>query len=283
MSVERLAEKLAVAKAESRLPKAVIPVHFGGQPCDMAGIRQLAERYGFRIIEDASHALGARYQGDPVGSARLSDIAVLSFHPVKIITTGEGGMALANDAHLAASMRRLRSHGTTRNAAEMTQAPDGPWYYEQLELGFNYRMTDVQAALGTSQMKRLDAFVARRQAIARRYDELLAAMPLSPQAQRPECFSSMHLYVVRLGLDRIGPSRREVFEALRANGIGVNVHYIPVYHQPFYRRMGFSPGYCPEAEKYYAEALSLPMFPALADAEQDEVVGALRAAIEPHR
>jgi len=280
LSVERLAEKLAIAEAEARLPKVVIPVHFGGQPCEMEGVGRLADRYGFKVIEDASHAVGARYQGDPVGGGRFSDITVFSFHPVKIITTGEGGMAMTQDARLAASMRRLRSHGITRNAAEMTRAPDGPWHYEQVELGFNHRMTDVQAALGSSQLKRLDAFVARRHQIARRYDELLSGDPVATQARSPDSLSSLHLYPVRLRLDRIRPSRREVFQALRQSGIGVNVHYIPVYHQPFYRQMGFPPGYCPEAEKYYAQALSLPMFPALTDAQQDEVAGALRAAIE---
>ncbi len=283
LSVDRLAEKLATAQSEGRLPKVVIPVHFGGQPCDMEGIGRLADRYGFSVVEDASHAVGARYQGDPVGNARFSDITVFSFHPVKIITSGEGGMSLTNDPRLAATLRRLRSHGVTRNVADMTQEPDGPWYFEQIELGFNHRMTDLHAALGASQVRRLDAFVARRHEIARRYELKLSGEPVVAQARHSDSFSSMHLYAIRLRLDRIRPSRREVFEALRAGGIGVNVHYIPVYHHPFYRRMGFLRGYCPEAEKYYAEALSLPMFPALTDDQQDEVVRTLRAAIASPR
>ena len=279
LSVERLAEKLAQAEKAGLLPKVVIPVHLCGQPCDMAGIHALAQRYGFKIIEDASHAIGGQYRGQPIGNCNYSDITVFSFHPVKIITTGEGGMALTNDAQLAKRMQLLRSHGITREANEMTQAPDGPWYYQQIELGFNYRMTDLQAALGISQMQRLDEFIARRHALAERYDNKLAAFPIVTPWQHPDSYSGRHLYVIRLKTDLITKSHREVFEALRAADIGVNVHYIPVYRQPYYENLGFKPGHCPEAEHYYSEAISLPMYPALTEAQQDRVIAALQKAM----
>ena len=279
LSVERLAEKLAQAEQAGLLPKVVIPVHLCGQPCDMAGIHALAQRYGFKIIEDASHAIGGQYRGQPIGNCNYSDITVFSFHPVKIITTGEGGMALTNDAQLAKRMQLLRSHGITREANEMTQAPDGPWYYQQIELGFNYRMTDLQAALGISQMQRLDEFIARRHALAERYDNKLAAFPIVTPWQHPDSYSGRHLYVIRLKTDLITKSHREVFEALRAADIGVNVHYIPVYRQPYYENLGFKPGHCPEAEHYYSEAISLPMYPALTEAQQDRVITALQKAM----
>jgi UDP-4-amino-4,6-dideoxy-N-acetyl-beta-L-altrosamine transaminase len=278
LSVERLAEKLAQAEKAGRLPKVVIPVHLCGQPCDMAGIHVLSQRYGFRIIEDASHAIGGKYRGEAIGNCRYSDITVFSFHPVKIITTGEGGMALTNDLQLSRRMQLLRSHGITREANEMTHAPDGPWYYQQIGLGFNYRMTDIQAALGLSQMQRLDEFVAIRHVIAKRYDALLAGMPLATPWQVPDSHSGLHLYVIRLKLDQISKTHREVFETLRAAGIGVNLHYIPVYSQPYYAGLGFKEGLCPEAEHYYAEAISLPMYPSLTEAQQDWVVSALREA-----
>ena len=276
LSADKLADKLAQAEVEGRLPKVVIPVHLAGQPCDMAAIRRLADRYGFKIIEDASHAIGGRYGNDAVGSCRHSDMTVFSFHPVKVITTGEGGMVLTNDPGLAKRLRSLRSHGITRDAEDMTQIPDGPWYYQQIELGFNYRMTDLQAALGLSQMDRLDAFVAARHAIARRYDESLARLPLHTPWQSPGSYSGFHLYVIRLDLDKLHRTHREVFESLRAAGIGVNLHYIPVYLQPHYRAMGFEPGLCAEAEAYYREAISLPIYPALGEARQSEVIAALR-------
>lgn len=278
LSTERLAEKLAQAEKSSRLPKVVIPVHLCGQPCDMAGIHALSQRYGFKIIEDASHAIGGKYQGEPIGNCRYSDITVFSFHPVKIITTGEGGMALTKDAQLARRMQLLRSHGITREAGEMTHAPDGPWYYQQIELGFNYRMTDIQAALGLSQMQRLDEFVAKRHAIAKRYDQLLADLPVITPWQHPDSYSGMHLYVVRLKLNQIGKTQRRVFEALRTAGIGVNLHYIPVYRQPYYVNLGFKDGLCPETEQYYAEAISLPVYPGLTDEQQVQVVSGLREA-----
>lgn len=279
LSVERLAEKLLQAEQAGLLPKVVIPVHLCGQPCDMAGIYALAQRYGFKIIEDASHAIGGQYRSQPIGNCNYSDITVFSFHPVKIITTGEGGMVLTNDAQLAKRMQLLRSHGITREANEMTQAPDGPWFYQQIELGFNYRMTDLQAALGISQMHRLDEFIARRHALAERYDNKLAAFPIVTPWQHPDSYSGRHLYVIRLKTELITKSHREVFEALRAADIGVNVHYIPVYRQPYYENLGFKPGHCPEAEHYYSEAISLPMYPALTEAQQDRVITALQKAM----
>ena len=272
MSVERLAEKLALAEKNGNLPKVVISVHLCGQPCDMAGIHALSQRYDFKIIEDASHAIGGKYRGEPIGNCRYSDITIFSFHPVKIITTGEGGMAMTNDAQLAKRMQLLRSHGITRDVNEMTHAPDGPWYYQQIDLGYNYRMTDLQAALGLSQMSRLDEFVAKRHAIAKRYDRLLADLPVITPWQHPDSNSGLHLYVIRLKLAEIGKTHRQVFEALRAAGIGVNLHYIPVHRQPYYERLGFNAGYCPEAERYYAEAISLPMYPGLTEAQQDKVI-----------
>lgn len=274
-----LAEKLREAKAAGRLAKAVIPVHLAGQPCDMAAIYALSKEYGFRIIEDACHAIGGRYQGAPIGNCRYSDITVFSFHPVKTITTAEGGMALTNDPELARHMARLRSHGITRDSSEMTQAPDGPWYYQQVELGFNYRMTDLQAALGLSQVQRLDKFVAKRHAIAQRYNELLANLPVTTPWQHPDTYTGLHLYVIRLMLNETSKTHREVFESLRSAGIGVNLHYIPVYRQPYYEKLGFKAGQCPEAERYYAEAISLPIFPELTDAQQDQVLAALAEAI----
>ncbi|WP_126444190.1 UDP-4-amino-4,6-dideoxy-N-acetyl-beta-L-altrosamine transaminase [Sulfuricystis multivorans] len=280
MSVVALAEKLDRAAKTGRLPNIVVPVHFAGQPCEMAAIHDLGRQYGFRIIEDASHAIGARYRNEAVGNGRFSDITVFSFHPVKIITTGEGGMALTNDARLAETMVLLRSHGITRDAAQMDHAPDGPWYYQQIALGYNYRMTDIQAALGASQIERLDEFVARRRALARRYDEHLAGLPLALLRQHPDCASAWHLYVVRLQLDQIGKSHREVFAALRDRGIGVNLHYIPVHTQPYYRRLGFKSGDFPQAERYYAEAISLPLYAGLSEDEQDEVIAAVAEAID---
>jgi UDP-4-amino-4,6-dideoxy-N-acetyl-beta-L-altrosamine transaminase len=277
LSVEALSAKLENAERRGVLPKVVIPVHLCGQSCEMAQIHALGQKYGFRIIEDASHAIGGSYRGEPVGSCRYSDIAVFSFHPVKIITSAEGGMAMTNDDLLAKRMRLLRTHGITREAEDMTHAPDGAWYYQQIELGYNYRMTDMQAALGLSQLKRIEEFHARRHAIARRYDSLLGDLPLLTPWQHPDVISGLHLYVVRLKLREIRRTHREFFTALRVADIGVNLHYIPVYRQPYYERMGFKPADFPEAERYYAEALSIPMYSALTDAEQDVVVGAIQA------
>lgn len=275
-----LERKLQVAERQGTLPKVLVAVHLCGQPCDMQAISALAKRYGFKVIEDASHAIGGKYQGEFIGNSRYSDITVFSFHPVKIITTAEGGMALTNSAELAEKMALLRSHGITRDPAQMTHAADGPWYYQQIDLGFNYRMTELQAALGVSQLQRLDRFVARRHELADRYDRLLAALPVTTPWQHPDSYSGLHLYVIRLKLEQIGKNHREVFESLREQGIGVNLHYIPVHTQPYYQRMGFKQGDFPEAERYYAEAISLPMFQTMTDAQQDEVLVALQRALQ---
>ena len=276
---QKLEAKLIQAQKINQLPKVVVPVHLAGQPCDMVAIHALGQKYGFKIIEDASHAIGGHYKGEPIGNGRYSDITVFSFHPVKIITTGEGGMALTNDDELAARLGLLRSHGITRDPALMTQSMDGPWYYQQVALGFNYRMTDIQAALGASQMTRLDGYVKRRHQIAQRYNELLADLPLTLPWQHPDSNSAYHLYVVRLQLDCIQPSHRQVFEHLRAHDIMVNLHYIPVHTQPFYQKMGFKPVDFPEADQYYREAISIPMHANLTDEEQLFVVSSLRRAM----
>lgn len=279
MSVDSLAEKLAQADKLGKLPKIVVPVHLCGQPCDMAGIRALSQRYGFKVIEDASHAIGGRYQDAPIGAGHYSDITIFSFHPVKIVTTAEGGMAVTNDDGLAHRMALLRSHGITRDPAHMTHESDGPWYYQQVDLGFNYRMTELQGALGESQMTRLDAYVARRHAIADRYDAALDGLPVVCPWRCPDSYSGLHLYVVLVQLEKLRVSHRQVFESLREQGIGVNLHYIPVHTQPYYQRMGFKQGDFPQAENYYARAISLPMYPNLQPAEQDQVVAALRKAL----
>ncbi|MGE4534755.1 UDP-4-amino-4,6-dideoxy-N-acetyl-beta-L-altrosamine transaminase [Halomonas sp.] len=276
---EALAAKLERAEAEGRLPKVVEAVHLCGQPCDMQAIHALGQRYGFRIIEDASHAIGGKYHGEYIGSGRYSDITVFSFHPVKIITTAEGGMALTNDDALARRMDLLRSHGVTRDSALMTHEADGPWYYQQIDLGYNYRMTELQGALGLTQLERLDDYVARRNALAARYDADLAELPVTVPWQHPDGVSGRHLYVIRLQRDRITPTHRQVFERLRKQGIGVNLHYIPVHTQPYYRELGFTVGDFPAAEAYYAEAISLPLYPTMTPAQQDEVVSAVERAL----
>jgi UDP-4-amino-4,6-dideoxy-N-acetyl-beta-L-altrosamine transaminase len=278
ISLETLAEKLVDAKKADKLPKVLIPVHLCGQPCDMAGIYDLSRKFGFKIIEDASHAIGGKYKGEPIGNCRYSDITIFSFHPVKIITTAEGGMAMTNNAHLAKRMQLLRSHGITRDTNDMTHAPDGPWYYQQIDLGYNYRMTDMQGALGLSQMARLDEFVTKRHAIGNRYDQLLADLPVKTPWQHKDSYSGLHLYVIRLKLAEIAKTHCQIFEALRVMDIGVNLHYIPVYKQPYYENLGFKAGYCLESEQYYAEAISLPMSPNLTESQQDRVVAALKEA-----
>jgi UDP-4-amino-4,6-dideoxy-N-acetyl-beta-L-altrosamine transaminase len=275
MSVEALAKKLDQAGAEGRLPKVVIPVDFGGLPCDLDEIRALADRYGFSIVEDASHAVGATYKGRSVGSG-AADITVFSFHPVKIITTGEGGVCLTNDEGLAAKLRLLRSHGVTRDPDLMTGESQGAWYYEQIDLGYNYRLTDLQAALGSSQLKRLDVLRAAREAHVERYDRLLADLPLALPAHLPDRESAHHLYVVEVGEGEGDRLRAHVFAALRDQGILVNVHYIPIHLQPFYKARGFREGQFPISERFYRRALTLPLFPSMTEAEQDRVVSALR-------
>ena len=276
MCADALAVKLAAADAP---PKVVIPVHFSGHSCDMAAIAALAEQYGFKVIEDASHAVGGRYRGSPVGDCAYSDVTVFSFHPVKIITSAEGGVALTNDDNLRRKMDRLRSHGVTRNPDDLTNLDEGPWHYEMLELGLNYRMTDMQAALGLSQMQRLDELVARRQVLADRYDVLLADLPLVCPARAVHAYSAWHLYCIQIDERQTNLSRREVFETLQANGIGVNVHYIPVHTQPYYRAKGFKPGDFPMSEAYYRNAITIPLYATMRTAQQDQVVAALKRAL----
>ena len=279
LSVERLAEKLVSAEKIGKLPKVVIPVHLCGQACDMTGIHALSQRYGFKIIEDASHAIGSKYKKEPIGNGRYSDITVFSFHPVKIITSGEGGMAVTNDAQLAKHMRLLRSHGITSDAAYMhTCSTQEIWNYQQIDLGFNYRMSDLHAALGFSQMLRLNEFVTQRNVIAKRYDQLLSTLPVQTPWQSTDSYSSYHLYVIRLKLDKINKTQRQVYDALRAAEILVNLHYIPVYRQPFYKQKGFKVGYCSQAELYYSEAISIPIYPGLTVAQQERVVTVIREA-----
>lgn len=275
ISVAALAEKLDWAQANARLPKVLVVVHLTGQACEMAAIYALAQQYDVRIIEDASHAIGAKYRGEPVGNGRYSDITVFSFHPVKIITTAEGGAAVTNVKLLADKMRLLRSHGVTRDETLMTHPSEGAWYYQQIDLGFNYRMTELQAALGLSQLTRLDEFVAARQALAQRYDALLSALPVTLPYQHFDAYSAYHLYVIRLRLSDIERSHAAVFDMLREKGVGVNLHYIPVHTQPYYRQIGFSEGMFPQAEVYYQEAISLPLFPDLSKSDQDYVVSVL--------
>jgi len=276
LSVAALAEKLDQADRQGTLPKILIPVHLAGQSCEMVEISKLAQRYGFQVIEDASHGIGARYQDQPVGCCQFSDMAVFSFHPVKIITTGEGGIVLTNRSDLYEALIRLRTHGITRNPDLMQGKSHGPWYYQQLELGLNYRMTDIQAALGASQMMRLDTFVARRRVLADRYNHLLKDLPLTLPWQHPDTNSSWHLYVIRLKLDQISQTHRQVFEALRQAGIGVNLHYIPVHTQPYYQKLGFQWGDFPTAEQYYREAISIPLYYGLTDKAQDQVAKILQ-------
>ncbi|MBF8748649.1 UDP-4-amino-4,6-dideoxy-N-acetyl-beta-L-altrosamine transaminase [Pseudomonas monteilii] len=274
-----LSDKLKKAAKEGVLPKILVAVHLAGQSCDMQEIHRLSREYGFKIIEDASHAIGGKYKDQFIGACLYSDITIFSFHPVKIITTAEGGMAVTNDVQLANRMSLLRSHGITRDESLMTHESHGPWYYQQVGLGFNYRMTELQAALGVSQMARLDAFVEQRHVLARRYDEILKGMPLRTPWQHPDSYSALHLYIIRLDLTAINKTHRQVFESLRQEGIAVNLHYIPVYTQPFYTKFGYNFDEFPESQAYYAEAMSLPMFQGLTFEQQDTVVSALRKVL----
>ncbi|MEZ9779189.1 MULTISPECIES: UDP-4-amino-4,6-dideoxy-N-acetyl-beta-L-altrosamine transaminase [Vibrio] len=272
MCPKKLEQKLITAKATGTLPKIVVPVHLCGQPCDMESIAKLAKEYGFKVIEDASHAIGGQYHEQPIGNCKYSDITVFSFHPVKIVTTAEGGAALTNQKELADKMALLRSHGITRDPEMMTEASHGGWYYQQVDLGFNYRMTELQAALGVTQMQRLDEFVAARHVLSKRYNQMLSELPLVLPYQLENTYSGLHLFVIRLKLDEISLTHKQVFDALRENGIGVNLHYIPVHTQPYYQAMGFTEGEFPESERYYQEAISLPMFHGMTEEQQNTVV-----------
>jgi UDP-4-amino-4,6-dideoxy-N-acetyl-beta-L-altrosamine transaminase len=274
LCAEALEEKLKSAK---KLPKVVIPVAFAGQSADMEKIFALSKQYGFKIIEDASHAVGGKYKGKPIGSGDYADITIFSFHPVKIVTTGEGGAALTNDASLAEKIGLLRSHGITRDEKLMTQPSEGGWYYQQIDLGYNYRMTDIQAGLGVSQMRRLDEFIAKRHTVAAGYARILQNLPVSLPFQDKDGHSSLHLYPVVLNAPE---SRRAVFDHLRSNRVGVNVHYMPIYLQPYYEKLGFKRGYCPNAEAYYAGAISLPMYPNLTEEQQEQVAQVLSDALK---
>lgn len=267
-----LEAKLIAAEVSGTLPKVVVPVDLCGQSADLRAIRALADRFGFAVLEDASHAIGARYQGLPVGDGRYADISVFSFHPVKIVTTAEGGMAVTNDPVLARKLQVLRSHGITRDQEEMTHASDGPWYYQQVDLGFNYRMTELQAALGLSQIVRLESYISARAERAKRYDIALAGLALRRPQQAPETASSWHLYVVQL--EEVS-RHRTVFEALRGEGIGVNLHYIPIHTQPYYRRLGFQLGDFPVSEDYYSRSISIPLFATMTEHQQTAVIDAL--------
>lgn len=276
MSVGELEVKLQNTR---KLPKIVVPVHLAGQSCDMEQLHRLSEQYGFMILEDASHATGAEYQGRKVGNCQFSDMTVFSFHPVKIITTGEGGMVLTNDKKLYERLRLYRSHGITRDPACMTHASEGPWYYQQVDLGFNYRMTDLQAALGCSQMDSLDKFVARRRYLVERYNQKLQGLPLRIPYRDPATNPSWHIYIVRLDLAKITLTKKEIFAKMKAKGIVLNLHYIPVHTQPYYQQLGFKKGDFPVSERYYQEAMTLPLYYDLTDAEQDQIVEALRQVL----
>ncbi len=281
ISIQSLEHKLKAAKEQGKLPKVVIPVHLCGQPCDMERIYQLSKKYGFSIIEDASHAIGGSYQNKPIGNCQYSDITIFSFHPVKIITTAEGGVATTNSDELAQKIDLLRSHGITRDNELMTHKPDGPWYYQQIDLGFNYRMTEMQAALGVSQIERLQSITESRHKIAQRYNEQLASLPVITPFQIQESHSGLHLYVIRLKLDEIKPTHLDVFNSLRAANIGVNLHYIPVHLQPYYQKnFDFQTGDFPQAEQYYKEAISLPLYPDLTKEQQDYIVETLEGILK---
>ena len=280
ISIDSLKVKLSIAEKKGKLPKVLVTVHFSGLPCENISIFELSQQYGFKVIEDASHAIGGKYRNEYIGNCRYSDITVFSFHPVKVITTTEGGMALTNSDVLANKLRLLRSHGITRDPLQMDRPPDGLWYYQQIELGYNYRMTDLQAALGISQLKRINKYIEIRHELANRYNKFLDKLPIKLPWQDLGSYSGLHLYVIRLQLQKIRRSHKDVFDSLRNQGIGVNLHYIPVYRQPYFERMGFNVQNFPEAERYYSEAISLPMYPAMSHEQQDCVIYALSKALE---
>jgi len=280
LSPEELEKKLIQAKQDNKLPKIVIPVHFAGQSCDMRKIHSLGQEYGFKIVEDASHAIGGKYLDQPIGSCQYSDITVFSFHPVKIITTAEGGLATTNDKEISERMQLFRSHGVTRDPELMIKKAEGDWYYQQVELGFNYRMTELQAALGVSQMERLDEFVTLRHKRQKRYDELLKNLPVITPYQDMDSYSALHLYPIQIQTDKVKSTRKEIFKALRKNDIGVNVHYIPVHTQPYYENIGFKKGDFPNAESYYESAISIPLFHAMTFEQQDQVIVALEKVLK---
>ncbi len=279
MCPDHLEAQLTKAEKEGVLPKVLVPVHFAGQSCDMPRIHALSQKYGFKILEDAAHALGGEFLGRRIGDCQWSHAVSHSFHPVKIVTSGEGGMITTQDEELAWRIGMLRTHGITRDVGRMTREADGPWYYQQLELGYNYRMTDLQAALGASQMNKLELFAMRRRELVELYGNALADLPIRPLAQDSRGVSCWHLFVIRLNLDEIKPTRRQVFERLREQGIGVNVHYIPVHLQPDYEKLGFTRGMFPVAERYYEEAITLPLFPAMKDDDVARVADALKRAL----
>ena len=279
LSLSKLEQKLSKAAQSNTLPKVILPVHFAGQSCDMKPIAALAKEYGIRVIEDASHALGGSYDGHKIGTCQFSDMSIFSFHPVKMITTGEGGMVVTDRLDLYQNLKQLRSHGIVQDPNLMSKENPEPWDYEQQALGFNYRLTDIQAALGLSQLQRLDQFVARRQEIFDRYQNRLQGLPIQQPISQPQSQSSHHLYVIRLKLEKISRSKREIFSLLREQGIGVQIHYIPVHTQPYYRQLGFNWGDLPESEAYYQEAISLPIHYDLSDAEQDRIIQTLKEVI----
>jgi UDP-4-amino-4,6-dideoxy-N-acetyl-beta-L-altrosamine transaminase len=280
LSIQELEKKLIQAKKEKKLPKILIPVHFAGQSCDMEKIHILSKQYGFSIIEDASHAIGAKYLDKPVGGCQYSDITIFSFHPVKIITTAEGGLATTNNPELSEKMKLLRSHGVTRDPSLMSKLSEGEWYYQQVDLGFNYRMTELQAALGVSQMQRLDEFIAKRHTLQERYDILLGAFSIVRPYQNKGNYSALHLYPIQVNFDDIGKSRQQIFNKFREGNIGVNVHYIPVHTQPYYQKLGFRNGDFPNSEAYYNKAISIPLFHAMTFDQQDQVVEVLSKVLD---
>ena len=280
LSAKELEKKLIIANKENKLPKVLVTVHFAGQSCDMKMIYELSRKYGFSIIEDASHSIGGKYLDKPIGGCQYSSITVFSFHPVKIITTAEGGLATTNSKKLAEKMDLFRSHGVTRDRSLMSDKNDGPWYYQQINLGFNYRMTELQAALGISQMKKLDEFVSKRHVLQEKYDTLIDSLPVIKPHQHEDSYSALHLYPVQIELNKVNKNRRQIFNELRDNGIGVNVHYIPIHTQPYYKQLGFKEGDFPNSEYYYSRALSIPLFYAMALNQQDEVYNALKSVLK---